>query len=34
MWKGAGNLSQEPEIKSVPVGTSPLGNYFIGRQLI
>jgi hypothetical protein len=27
-------MSGEPEIKSVPVGISPLGHYFVGRQLM
>ncbi|MGF7212540.1 hypothetical protein GGE65_007175 [Skermanella aerolata] len=27
-------MNEEPEIKSVPVGISPLGHYFVGRQLM
>jgi hypothetical protein len=27
-------MSDEPEIKSIPVGISPLGHCFVGRQLM
>ncbi len=27
-------MGEQPEIKSVPIAMSPLGQYFVGRQLM